>query len=240
MSVMTPVGTRVYGFPSYGEWVRSLCQILGPATTMGPGAQHTVQGAHIHPLPWHQPNIHTMPNHVACELIVEGEAKEQDAFWGRADTSQAEGEEEGQEFSFAGHVPPPTDGSRDMGFLGMFFYSWHVSHWGTKWDAYEVEKDWEAGRDVNKVRFQTAWGAPTPWLAVVRAAHPDLRFTLWYADEDWGRNWGRIDPNGVDLDDMDVDEADMRRRFPDHAPPEEEDEEDDDPTFVPDAEKRPE
>lgn len=71
----------------------------------------------------------------------------------------------------------------------------------------------------------------------MRAAHPDLRFTMWYAGEDWGcewgHNWGRIDPTGEDRDD--VDEAEMRRPFPDDTS---DDDEDDDPTWEPDPRDR--
>lgn len=169
---------------------------------------------------------------VACELHVDGEEKAQEAFWCRATNvplpDQPRAAEDGgvriADFSFLGHAPMPPKGSVQraptsgtdilMAILAGPDDPHYLRNkvWGTKSDAMDVELDQADGR----VRFQTAGSAPGTWLAKARAAHPDLKFTMFYADENWGSNCGVIVPNGSTravADDL------LRKMFPQYCPP---------------------
>jgi hypothetical protein len=73
------------------------------------------------------------------------------------------------------------------------WYQWSRTHWGTKWNAYS------SVIRGNGIYFQTAWHAPFPVIAALTAQFPDFTITLQWADEDIGRNAGKIiyGPGGV-------------------------------------------
>lgn len=68
------------------------------------------------------------------------------------------------------------------------WYNWNREHWGTKWDAYEVEGS-VAYKRSSKVpyevvyRFQTAWNPPVPVLEAMTKQFPELHLSLAYVDE---------------------------------------------------------
>jgi hypothetical protein len=70
------------------------------------------------------------------------------------------------------------------------WYEWSIAEWGTKWNAYEVNR-------VNDttIRFQTAWSAPLKWLARLAEKFPNERIAIRWADEDFGNNVGAITIN---------------------------------------------
>ena len=72
------------------------------------------------------------------------------------------------------------------------WYDWRISHWGTKWNAHNVEK--ADAEDV--IIFQTAWAYPDRWAEEL-AKHAD--FTLVYGDEDTGTNCGWVTYEGGQL-----------------------------------------
>lgn len=89
------------------------------------------------------------------------------------------------------------------------WYSWCVDHWGTKWNAHNVDK--ADASDV--IIFDTAWGYPDKWCEEL-AKHAD--FTLLYADEDTGSNCGWITCEGGKVTAFwDTDEV-RRRAHTDH------------------------
>ncbi len=63
-------------------------------------------------------------------------------------------------------------------------YTWSISHWGTKWDIYEVEYDIAALVHLGhrEYHFDTAWSPPIPWLVKVGQDWPYLRFELVYGE----------------------------------------------------------
>lgn len=68
------------------------------------------------------------------------------------------------------------------------WHKWRVEKWGTKWNAMDSRVlpegfGWE---------FMTAWDAPTGVVETLSKIFPDVLFTLEYADEDLGRNCGKI------------------------------------------------
>ena len=66
------------------------------------------------------------------------------------------------------------------------WYDWHCKYWGTKWDANNVETDY------NSFVCDTAWSAPIPVIEKMASEYPDLDFLLKYADEDCGANCGAV------------------------------------------------
>lgn len=65
------------------------------------------------------------------------------------------------------------------------WYEWRISHWGTKWDAKEVQID----AKTHSIVFQTAWSAPMPIIEKI-AREMKSQFAFSYADEDIGYNCG--------------------------------------------------
>jgi hypothetical protein len=67
-------------------------------------------------------------------------------------------------------------------------YDWQRDHWGTKWDAYSFDTDYE---DVFKpgestiitYKFDTAWAPPSPVLAALARRFPELRVYHSYGEE---------------------------------------------------------
>lgn len=71
----------------------------------------------------------------------------------------------------------------------MTWYGWHLEHWGTKWDAYEIEEA-ECYGDYIHIEFQTAWSTPQEVIKTLAAQYPDLTISVDFADEDLGSNCG--------------------------------------------------
>ena len=67
------------------------------------------------------------------------------------------------------------------------WYDWQCSNWGTKWNAYEVNKY------DNVVEFQTAWSTPYGILVKLSELFPDVLVSVRYSDEDFGHNVGEFD-----------------------------------------------
>lgn len=63
--------------------------------------------------------------------------------------------------------------------------SWNVDNWGTKWDAYDVDR-----QSDNVLVFQTAWSHPFPVIQALMVACPGESIFVEYADEDLGNNCG--------------------------------------------------
>ena len=71
------------------------------------------------------------------------------------------------------------------------WYDWAPWHWGTKWNAYEVDR-----KADNRVEFKTAWNAPFPVIAKLSADNHHELITLMYASEDYGHNFGVVEFRG--------------------------------------------
>lgn len=66
------------------------------------------------------------------------------------------------------------------------WYDWRRPHWGTKWNAYDVEVE------GNQIFFNTAWSTPEPIFRKLAEMFPDYNIEVVYADEDCGYNAGRF------------------------------------------------
>ena len=122
-----------------------------------------------------------MPNHVTNQLVLysdkEGEAQRV--------IDEIGGEEEEIYIDFEKIIPPPDNMFRDN--LGTKdreecartgrpnWYDWQVENWGTKWNAYSqsIEDD---GYGQFTLTFDTAWAAPEPIVAALKAKYPDVHF----------------------------------------------------------------
>jgi len=67
------------------------------------------------------------------------------------------------------------------------WYDWCVDKWGTKWGAYKI-----GVKADDTIQFDTAWSTPLPIFEALAARFPDIEFIVEYADEDIGRNLGRL------------------------------------------------
>ena len=65
------------------------------------------------------------------------------------------------------------------------WYDWCREHWGTKWDACEVEGD-----GLGNYTFETAWCFCYPVIEKLSEMFPELEIWFAYADEDCGSNTG--------------------------------------------------
>lgn len=66
------------------------------------------------------------------------------------------------------------------------WYTWNIDNWGTKWNAYSIER-----RSNDELRFNTAWAHPDPVIQALSEKFPDHEFSVEYADEDLGYNLGQ-------------------------------------------------
>lgn len=72
----------------------------------------------------------------------------------------------------------PADGFNNGG------YEWCIANWGTKWNAYDVEldynqEDYEDGEiSTAKYKFDTAWSPPNPVFTKWVEKFPELKFQL--------------------------------------------------------------
>ena len=59
------------------------------------------------------------------------------------------------------------------------WYSWCISNWGTKWDACDVDIEFEDSQ-ILELRFDTAWSPPEGIVERLREKYPDLSFQCFY------------------------------------------------------------
>ena len=109
-----------------------------------------------------------MPNHVSNEIrIICNDEKTYDEF-----KELVVGED--REFDFDRIIPQPDDINPDLDHNKKDFghglttsttdwYNWRCTNWGTKWNAYDIEVDWdEKYKECIEINFQTAWSPPEP------------------------------------------------------------------------------
>ena len=66
------------------------------------------------------------------------------------------------------------------------WYDWCNANWGTKWNAYDIEKI-----DDYTIEFNTAWSGVSDLIRQLSLKFPDVEFEYTYADEDAGYNTGK-------------------------------------------------
>jgi len=62
------------------------------------------------------------------------------------------------------------------------WYEWNVAHWGTKWNAYDINEP-EIVKGSATYHFNTAWSPPIPVVKRMAEIFPALRFELVYEEE---------------------------------------------------------
>lgn len=62
------------------------------------------------------------------------------------------------------------------------WYDWRVANWGTKWNSYALDIQWEAPGELC-FRFDTAWDFPTPIFEKLAQMFPTLCFQCACFDE---------------------------------------------------------
>lgn len=67
------------------------------------------------------------------------------------------------------------------------WYSFNISHWGTKWNSYDPVPYKEGNKHIE---FFTAWSAPHPVIQKLSELHPNVTIRHAWADEDFGMNTG--------------------------------------------------
>lgn len=67
------------------------------------------------------------------------------------------------------------------------WYGWSIENWGTKWNAYSVDKEW----NKNSITFETAWSNVGGLIEQLSVMFPDVEIRYLYADEDTGCNCGK-------------------------------------------------
>ena len=68
------------------------------------------------------------------------------------------------------------------------WYGWCREHWGTKWNSCDSKKL----EDGSGWRYETAWSCSEPVVRALSVIFPEVRFELWYADEDYGTHSGIV------------------------------------------------
>ena len=72
---------------------------------------------------------------------------------------------------------------------------WSIINWGTKWNAYDIEKI-----DDYTISFNTAWSFPEPVIKALSKMFPKIGVNIKWADEDTGSNCGEIQyKNGIEV-----------------------------------------
>ena len=71
----------------------------------------------------------------------------------------------------------------------LTWYEWHCEHWGTKWDAYDIEVVDRENAFI-QINFLTAWSTPLAAIKTLAGQYPDLTIDVDFADEDLGNNCG--------------------------------------------------
>lgn len=67
------------------------------------------------------------------------------------------------------------------------WYEWCNAEWGTKWNAYDIER-----RSDTVIKFETAWSMPAKWFLKLVETFPNERISIRWADEDFGSNVGAL------------------------------------------------
>lgn len=72
------------------------------------------------------------------------------------------------------------------------WYDWCVNNWGTKWNACNTY----INECEDCIEFETAWSAPIPIYQKMAEIHPDLDFSVRWADENIGAYAGFVEHTG--------------------------------------------
>lgn len=98
------------------------------------------------------------------------------------------------------------------------WYEWHVQNWGTKWSAYDMDREFSLssnkdGQIKATIRFNTAWSAPHPVIEKLSEMFKELEISLTWADEDTGQNVGTMVFSGGETIEEDIPEGGSKWAF---------------------------
>ena len=113
-----------------------------------------------------------MPNHVYNVLEIHGEEKELKKFLKKNNGSP----EQPLDFNKAVKMPKGYDQNSK-------WYKWAVKHWGTKWNAYDIEITDDSKNGELIYRFQTAWSPPENWLRKLAKKWKTLEIEMCFEEE---------------------------------------------------------
>ncbi len=98
---------------------------------------------------------------------------------------------------FARHIELGKQYLRNIADHGYSnWYEWRCDIWGTKWNAYEIEKI-----DDHTITFQTAWGGVPGLIRRLAKKFPNVKIEYDFADEDTSYNVGSFVMAGDDVQD---------------------------------------
>lgn len=72
------------------------------------------------------------------------------------------------------------------------WYSWHLKHWGTKWDACEAAYCVSPKMECVNLMYRTAWSPATPIIEKLSELYPGLIIELVWSDEFEGNGCGKM------------------------------------------------
>ena len=90
------------------------------------------------------------------------------------------------------------------------WYEWCCDNWGTKWNAYDCEK---ADMARKELRFETAWSGVPAIIKRMSEKFPEAEIDYAWADEDIGRNVGRVICAGGKIKDIEVPEQGSKEAY---------------------------
>jgi len=133
-----------------------------------------------------------MPNHVLNNItVICNDEKTYDQF-----KELVVGEGENQEFDFHKIVPQPDDINPDLDENRKDFghglttcetdwNNWRNKHWGTKWNAYDIEIEWDdQHKESIDIQFQTAWSPPEPIYFKLKKIFGDKITVNWFCRDE--------------------------------------------------------
>ena len=79
------------------------------------------------------------------------------------------------------HTENGSGPSGSFGDTEYNWYNWNTKNWETKWDAANVYT--HKSRYNMEITFETAWSPPTPIWQAMTNKFPELRFDIWWEEE---------------------------------------------------------
>jgi len=163
-----------------------------------------------------------MPNWCSNNLHMEGDAEEIKRFedthnsvprvWNDGHTGHAGQEKETLDFSAS-----VWDEDNDVKEYSDYGYNWQSKHWGTKWNACEVDHHGDG-----LYSFTTAWAPPEAWMVSMSAKFPKLKFVLSYTEEGMGFMGITVAIGGDKMFDKCIDSSEARDFIKENLDPDEE------------------
>lgn len=170
-----------------------------------------------------------MPNWVWNQMTIEGSNDRLDAFIKQARQPYKQDQWEGapmreSDISLWNFLRPDDsildeyygEEPRDLSFEERIqyktnhWYDWNIRNWGCKWDASDalIYKE----NEILAYEFNTPWSPPLGAFSAMVAQYPDLKFKLFYSEEQgWGGEVVGKDGVTTEIDEWDIPETHEER-----------------------------